>query len=112
MPDDTAIPGTADLLSPQLLQQAAADTRRRWSIQALCASTGPEIFFPPTGGLAAEARAICAQCPVRRSCLAYAVAVGEPFGIWGGLDPRERRIHRRRLLRGDTGTTAATGITA
>jgi Transcription factor WhiB len=69
MPDDTAIPDTAGLLSPQILQQTVADTRRRWSVHALCATTDPEIFFPPTGSLATEARAICAQCPVRRSCL-------------------------------------------
>jgi WhiB family transcriptional regulator, redox-sensing transcriptional regulator len=112
MPDETAIPDAADLLSPELLEQPAADTRRRWSVHALCVTTDPEIFFPPTDNLAAEARAICAQCPVRRNCLAYAIAADEPFGIWGGLEPQERRTLRRRLQRREIGPTAATRMTA
>ncbi|HYZ57447.1 MAG TPA: WhiB family transcriptional regulator [Streptosporangiaceae bacterium] len=112
MPDDTAIPNAADVLSPQLLELAATDTRRRWSVHALCATTDPEIFFPSTGSLATEARAICAQCPVCRNCLAHAIAAGEPFGIWGGLDPQERRAVRRQLQRRKTSTATATGITA
>ena len=111
MPDDTAIPDAAELLSPELLEQAAADTKRRWSVHALCITTDPEIF-PPTGSLATEAQAICAQCPVRSMCLAYAIAAGEPFGIWGGLDPQERRILRRRPQRREIGTTAATRMTS
>jgi hypothetical protein len=86
MPDHTT-PGAAELLSPQLLAQAIPDTKRRWSVHALCASTDPEIFFPPGDSPGSEARQICARCPVRRQCLAYAVAADEPAGIWGGLDP-------------------------
>jgi WhiB family redox-sensing transcriptional regulator len=91
VPDDTVTRNAAELLSLQLLEQAATDTRRRWSVQALCITTDPEIFFPPPGSLATEARAICAQYPVCRSCLAYAIAAGKPFGIWGGLDPQAGR---------------------
>jgi WhiB family redox-sensing transcriptional regulator len=111
MPDGIT-PGAADLLSPQLLADATSDTRRRWSVHALCATSDPEIFFPPSESPAAEARQICAQCPVRRQCLAYAVTAGEPYGIWGGLGPDERRSLRRRLLRKDTATTSADGVTA
>jgi WhiB family redox-sensing transcriptional regulator len=112
MPDNTAIADAAKLLSPELLEQAAADTKRQWSVHALCITTDPEIFFPPTGSLATEAQATCAQCPVRSMCPAYAIAADEPFGIWGGLDPQERRNLRRRLLRRDTAAAAATGISA
>jgi WhiB family redox-sensing transcriptional regulator len=111
MPDGIT-PGVAELLSPQLLADAASDTRRRWSVHALCATSDPEMFFPPGDSPAAGARQICAQCPVRRQCLAYAVAAGEPHGIWGGLDPDERRSLRRRLLRKDTATAVVDGITA
>ena len=37
------------------------------------------------------AKAICATCPVRGLCLEYALAVREPYGIWGGLNEYERR---------------------
>jgi WhiB family redox-sensing transcriptional regulator len=39
----------------------------------------------------AAAKRICADCPVRRECLEYALRVREPFGIWGGLNESERR---------------------
>ena len=38
---------------------------------------------------------MCAECPVRSTCLEHALAAGEPFGIWGGLTLRERRVLRR-----------------
>ena len=57
----------------------------------------PELFFPPGDDPAIEARHICATCPVRGQCLAYAVTADEPFGIWGGLDPHERQIMRRQI---------------
>jgi len=38
-----------------------------------------------------EVDALCAICPVRQPCLAYAVADAEISGIWGGTSERERR---------------------
>jgi len=37
------------------------------------------------------ARAECWACPVREMCLEYAIDTGQQHGIWGGLDPDERR---------------------
>jgi WhiB family redox-sensing transcriptional regulator len=34
---------------------------------------------------------------VQAECLEYALANDERFGIWGGLDERERRRLRRRV---------------
>lgn len=59
-------------------QQVSASTSRRERSQAT-----------------REAKAICRGCPVRRECLAYALANREPFGIWGGCSERERRRLRR-----------------
>lgn len=36
------------------------------------------------------------SCPVRQRCLAWALYVPEPEGVWGGLSPDERRALRRR----------------
>jgi len=67
-----------------------------WAARARCADADPELFFPPGDGPATEARQICSQCPVRDDCLTYALDAGEQYGIWGGLDPTERRNLRRR----------------
>lgn len=66
-----------------------------WQVDALCAQTDPEAFFPEKGGSTREAKRICEACEVRRQCLDYAMANDERFGIWGGLSERERRRMRR-----------------
>ncbi|MGY1690748.1 WhiB family transcriptional regulator [Geodermatophilus sp. SYSU D00697] len=66
-------------------------------MDALCAETDPEAFFPEKGGSTREAKRVCAGCPVRSQCLEFALANDERFGIWGGLSERERR--RLRLQR-------------
>jgi len=68
-----------------------------WRLDALCAETDPEAFFPEKGGSTREAKRVCAGCPVRLQCLEYALGNDERFGIWGGLSERERR--RLRLQR-------------
>jgi len=59
--------------------------------RALCAQTDPEAFFPEKGGSTRQAKIICRRCEVRQECLAYALAAGEQYGVWGGLSDRERR---------------------
>lgn len=44
-----------------------------------------------------RAKAICAVCPVRAQCLAYALVNWEKVGIWGGETENERRVSRRSL---------------
>jgi WhiB family transcriptional regulator, redox-sensing transcriptional regulator len=68
-----------------------------WRLDALCAETDPEAFFPEKGGSTREAKRVCVGCDVRSECLEYALANDERFGIWGGLSERERR--RIRLAR-------------
>ena len=34
---------------------------------------------------------MCARCPVLAECAAYALAAGEPYGVWGGFTVAERR---------------------
>jgi WhiB family redox-sensing transcriptional regulator len=62
-----------------------------WVVDAVCAETDPEAFFPNKGESTSAAKAICAACSVRADCLAYAVEHNERFGVWGGLSERERR---------------------
>jgi WhiB family redox-sensing transcriptional regulator len=66
-----------------------------WMRDGLCAQTDPEAFYPAVGENATDARAVCAACPVRSQCLAYALEHDERFGVWGGTSERERRALRR-----------------
>jgi WhiB family transcriptional regulator, redox-sensing transcriptional regulator len=66
-----------------------------WRSAAACQDTDPDLFFPVSGSgksleQAERAKAICAACPVRRACLAFAVRTGQAHGIWGGLTEEER----------------------
>lgn len=38
-----------------------------------------------------RAKSICQVCPVKSPCHDYAMAIREPYGIWGGLTEVERR---------------------
>ena len=71
-----------------------------WRKRAACRGLDAEIFFPGTDDEAdaAEAKAICAICPVRQACLEHALASREREGVWGGTTERERRriVRQRR----------------
>jgi WhiB family redox-sensing transcriptional regulator len=70
-----------------------------WQAKAACRGPHAAVFFPPPNferkddreQREARAKSICAQCPVRRHCLDYALSIREPHGIWGGLNEAERR---------------------
>ncbi|MFL6138362.1 MAG: WhiB family transcriptional regulator [Frankiaceae bacterium] len=79
-----------------------------WQMHALCAGLGTEEFFHPDGergpNRAAReraAKAVCARCPVMKQCAAHALAVREPYGVWGGLseDDRDAILGRGRAAR-------------
>lgn len=36
------------------------------------------------------------ECPVRETCLAFAIETAEPFGIWGGMTAEERTVFVRK----------------
>ncbi|GGK14125.1 transcriptional regulator WhiB [Pilimelia terevasa] len=74
-----------------------------WQRNGLCRGRDSAQFFHPEGerGHARRrreenAKAICAGCPVRRECLRHALAVREPYGIWGGLGESDR--HRLQAV--------------
>jgi WhiB family redox-sensing transcriptional regulator len=76
----------------------------QWQLQANCVGQYPTYFFPPSERELPEeraerealARAVCRECPVVQPCLDLAQALGEPDGIWGGMNERQRRKHRAR----------------
>lgn len=68
-----------------------------WQLHGACRGQDTELFFHPEGergprraAREAAAKAVCATCPVLLACREHALAVREPYGIWGGLSEQER----------------------
>ena len=82
---------------------------RTWAGKAACRGLDPAIFYPQTDDDSDEAKAICAECPVREPCLEHAIEHREKNGVWGGATERERLriIRRRRRLRQDVAAQAS-----
>jgi WhiB family transcriptional regulator, redox-sensing transcriptional regulator len=79
----------------------ATDNRAEWWSDAACSTADPELFFPvsslgPAFRQVAQAKAICARCPIQQACLGYALDAGPVQGIWGGTTEAERRRLRQR----------------
>ncbi|GAB3192622.1 WhiB family transcriptional regulator [Nesterenkonia suensis] len=83
---------------PSLIPAEQIEGELAWQVDALCAQTDPEAFFPEKGGSTRDAKKVCAACNVKQECLDYALANDERFGIWGGLSERERRKLRKRAV--------------
>lgn len=64
---------------------------------ALCAEVDSELFFPEQGARGSAAKRVCMACDVRVECLLGAIERREQWGIWGGLNVRERRDVAKRL---------------
>lgn len=73
-----------------------------WRARGACSSADPDLFFPISAHGASRrqeqrAKAVCAACPVRAECLAFAVETRQVHGVWGGLGEKElRRLRRSR----------------
>lgn len=89
--------GLHDQVSRRWSHPRAAEA---WKLDAECAGEDPELWFPQSDGerasarhvkaITAVARNICAGCPVKIDCLAFAISLDLRYGIWGGLTERER----------------------
>ena len=68
-----------------------------WHKRALCAQIGGDLWFPEVDSPqtdTAQAKKICAICPVREPC--RIAGMDEEHGIWGGLGTKMRRKMRRQ----------------
>lgn len=59
--------------------------------RSVCPQTDPETFYPEKGCSPRDAKTVCRGCPVILECRRYALDHNEPYGIWGGLTPPERK---------------------
>ena len=49
-----------------------------------CHSADPELFFSEEKEVIAQAKTLCAGCPMKAKCLTGALSRAEPAGVWGG----------------------------
>ena len=92
------------MTQPKRLLPLAVTERWDWQLHGACRGADSSVFFHPDGerGRARtqrenRAKAVCNSCPVMAQCRRHALAVGEPYGIWGGMSESERmNILRRR----------------
>ncbi|ATN94031.1 transcriptional regulator WhiB-like [Mycobacterium phage Kumao] len=69
-----------------------------WRTRRICDTTVAHLFDEDDDGsypFEAEAKRICGNCPVRNLCLNEAMKSREDYGIWGGLNPKERERYRK-----------------
>jgi hypothetical protein len=93
----TACTQLSHLLAPGLHSSKAGALRRRiepgWQANGACVDTdNPDAWFPARTAPPEEIAgplAVCAGCPVRRSCLAAGL-VGREYGLWGGTTEAQR----------------------
>jgi WhiB family transcriptional regulator, redox-sensing transcriptional regulator len=64
---------------------------RPWGVFAACKEATNVSFFPQTKDEERAALAICSICPVQDECLDHAIESKERYGIWGGLNEKDRR---------------------
>jgi WhiB family redox-sensing transcriptional regulator len=69
-----------------------------WMSDAVCTEYDPDTWFPTPGDNISvqKVKEICAGCPVRLECLAYAIDNGFDEGVFGGMTPKQRNRHRAR----------------
>lgn len=58
-----------------------------------------ELFDKEDARSVEEQKEICRTCPLIGKCLQMALLGDEPFGVWGGMAPNERRGLKRRSMR-------------
>ncbi|HYU84146.1 MAG TPA: WhiB family transcriptional regulator [Kribbellaceae bacterium] len=92
------IPELADDLRAEL----AAHVVPGWERMGECRSIADDSWFPDEWQTDRKAEAVdrCSWCPVRRSCLANALAEGEEYGVWGGTTEAQRLALRVGLADG------------
>lgn len=64
-----------------------------------CHTCDPNLFFDESASSVKEAKSLCRACPLRRSCLAEALARGESRGVWGGERLHNGKVTSSRLRR-------------
>jgi hypothetical protein len=113
------VPGQIELvfdvpeLTDELRAELTAHVLPGWQAMGACRSVADDTWFPEPTDTAVKTTALdrCSFCPVRRSCLASALASGEEYGVWGGTTELQRDVLVRDLVDGSVVVDALDGAT-
>lgn len=61
---------------------------------ANCKDADPTLFFAESNSQIAQAKGVCASCPIQQMCLDWAMQNAED-GVYGATTPRERKKLRK-----------------
>jgi WhiB family transcriptional regulator, redox-sensing transcriptional regulator len=89
-----------------------------WQLRAACRGMDSDAFFHPERerGVTrqqreAGAKQVCSRCAVIDECRRHALAVEEPYGVWGGFTEVDRKvIVQARLAAARTPKPAGRGL--
>lgn len=77
-----------------------------WQDGSVCQKMDPDVFFGAGDKMTvteeANAKRICAGCPVADQCLNFALDTNQSWGVWGAKTEQERRRLRRGRRRAVT----------
>lgn len=96
-------------MNPSSSRAISTDTVPDWRDRGDCRRIGePELWFPKgtteaDAAQAAEAKAFCRECPVAMTCALWALEIRATDGVWGGMDPAQRRTLLRRATKRGVG---------
>lgn len=93
MPGST-LGGKHEGTSPQAMGSIVSirPIRDAAGVSSYACRSAPDLFFAESPALLARAKALCADCPLRRACLEGALERGEPWGVWGGEVVTQGRV--------------------
>ncbi|TDO45875.1 transcription factor WhiB [Kribbella sp. VKM Ac-2527] len=113
MPGQLELVFDVPVLTDDLRAELTSHVLPGWQAMGACRSVADDTWFPePTEtGLKSAAVDRCVFCPVRRSCLAYALAGDEEYGVWGGTTELQRDVLVRDLVDGASVVDALDGAT-
>ena len=64
--------------------RAAVTATEPPALRLPCRVDDPDLWFAESPVQLEQAKALCAGCPIRSSCLSAAIDRQEPWGVWGG----------------------------
>jgi len=77
------------------------ETCERAAVPAVpCHVADADLWFAESPADLEQAKALCADCPIRRECLTSALEREEPWGVWGGEIFERGAIVARKRPRG------------
>lgn len=64
----------------------------KWRSDSNCTSADTALLYDTEESVMKKhAAKVCFNCPVQNQCLYTAISIGERYGVWGGLTPRQRK---------------------